>query len=105
MARDRGDRNRGCDADENQQRRHQETAAYAEHAGDETNRRAHRQDEEDIDRNVGDRKVELHARLLFAIVPLTEPKPLTAWVSVSSPAVESGWRRGQPARAGCLPLA
>ena len=47
------------------QRRHQEAAADAEHAGDETNRRAHRQDEENIDRNVGNREVELHARLLF----------------------------------------
>ena len=28
-------------------------------------RRAHRQDEENVDRNVGDRKVKLHARLLL----------------------------------------
>ena len=65
MARDRGDRDRGRDADEDQKRRHQEAAADPEHAGDEPDRRAHRQDEENIDRNVGDREVELHARLLF----------------------------------------
>ena len=65
MARDRGDRDRRRDADEDQKRRHQEAAADTEHAGDEPDRRAHRQDEENIDRNVGDREVELHARLLF----------------------------------------
>ena len=67
MTCDRGDRDGGCDADKDQQRRHQEAAADAEHAGDETNRRAHREDEENIDRNVSDRKVELHARLLLAV--------------------------------------
>jgi len=36
-------------------------------AGHETDRRAHRQDEENIDRDVGDRKVKLHARLLFGL--------------------------------------
>ena len=65
MARDRSDRDGRCDADEDQERRHQEAAADPEHAGHEPNRRAHRQDEENIDRNVGDREVELHARLLF----------------------------------------
>ena len=55
------------DADENQQRRHQKPAADPEHAGHETDRRTHRQDEEDIDRNVGDRKVQLHARLLLLL--------------------------------------
>ena len=65
MAGDGGDRDRGRDADEDQQRRHQKSAADAEHAGHETHRRAHRQDEENIDRNVGDRKVQLHARLLW----------------------------------------
>ena len=67
MAGDGGDRDRGRDADEDQQRRHQKSAADAEHAGHETNRRAHRQDEENIDRNVGDRKVQLHARLLWSL--------------------------------------
>ena len=69
MARDRGDGDRGRDTDEDQQRRHQEAAADAEHAGDETHRRAHRQDEENIDRNVGDREVKLHARLLWSLAP------------------------------------
>ncbi len=45
--------------------RPQEAAADPEHAGHEPDRRAHRQDEDDIDRNVGDREVELHARLLL----------------------------------------
>ena len=59
----------GADADEDQQRRHQEPAADPEHPGHETHRRAHRQDEENIDRNIGDGEVELHARLLLAIAP------------------------------------
>ena len=61
MARDRGDRDRGRNPDEDQQRGHQEAAADAEHPRDESDRRPHREDEEDIDRNVGDRKIELHA--------------------------------------------
>ena len=61
-------RSRGRDADEDQQRRHQEAAADAEHAGHETNRRAHRQDEENIDRNIGDGKIKLHARC-FGVSP------------------------------------
>ena len=64
VAGDRGDGDRRRDADEDQQRRHQEAAADPEHAGHEADRRPHRQDEEDVDRNVGDRKVELHARSL-----------------------------------------
>ena len=80
MACDGGDRDRGRNADKDQQRRHQKTAADPEHAGDETNRSSHRQDEEDIDRNVGDRKVKLHARLLFVVLPLTSSRPPTAWL-------------------------
>ena len=38
-----------------------ETAADAEHAGDESDREPHGQDQEDIDRQVGDREVDLHA--------------------------------------------
>ena len=67
VARHRGDRDRRRDADEDQQRRHQEAAADAEHAGDEADRRAHREDQEDIDRNVGDREIKLHARSLFVM--------------------------------------
>ena len=87
----RGDRDRRRDADEDQQRRHQEAAADAEHAGHEADRRAHRQDEENIDRNVGDRKVELHARLLL-ICREAGRRPLTAWFLLYLPAVESGSR-------------
>ena len=65
MARDRSDRDRRRNADKDQQRRHQKSAADAEHARHETHRGAHRQDEENIDRYVGDWEVELHARLLL----------------------------------------
>ncbi len=50
----------GVDAEEDQERRHQEAAADAEHAGDEPDREPHREDDEDVDRQVGDRKVDLH---------------------------------------------
>ena len=53
-------RHRRRDAEEDQQRRHQEAAADAEHAGDEADREPHRQDDEDVDRQVGDRKIDLH---------------------------------------------
>ena len=64
MARDRGHRDCRRDADEDQQRGHQKAAADAEHPGHETHGRAHREDEENIDRDVGDREVKLHARSL-----------------------------------------
>ena len=53
-------RHRRRDADEDQQRRHQEAAADAEHAGDEADRQPHPQNEEDVDGQVGDRKIDLH---------------------------------------------
>ena len=62
MASDGCDSDRRRDADKDQQWRHQEAAADAEHAGYETHRRAHRQDEEYVDRKIGDREIELHAR-------------------------------------------
>ncbi len=49
----------GRDADEDQQRRHQEAAADAEHAGDVADREPHPQDEEDVHGHVGDRKINL----------------------------------------------
>ena len=61
VARDARDRDRRRDADEDQQRRHQEAAADAEHAGDEADREPHREDQEDIDGDVGDREIDLHA--------------------------------------------
>jgi len=97
MAGDGGDRDRGCDADKDQERRHQESAADAEHAGHETNRRAHRQDEENIDRYIGDRKVQLHARLLRSSA-LRQAEPAHGIVSdralcgnVKSGCVEKGF--------------
>ena len=47
-------------ADEDQERRHQESAADAEHARQEPDCKPHRQHQEDVDGNVGDRKVDLH---------------------------------------------
>ena len=60
MARDARDRDRRRDADEDQQRRHQEPAADAEHAGNESDREPHEEDQQDIDGQFGDRKVDLH---------------------------------------------
>ena len=54
------DRNRRADTDEDEQRRHQEPAADAEHARDESDRKPHEQDKQDIDGQFGDRKVDLH---------------------------------------------
>ena len=50
------DRNCGRDADKDEERCHQEAAAYAEHAGDEANRKPHRQNDKDVDRQIGDGK-------------------------------------------------
>ena len=47
-------------ADKDQERRHQKSAADAEHAGNEADREPHREHEEYIDGNVGDRKEDLH---------------------------------------------
>ena len=60
MARDARDRDRGVDPDEDQQRRHQEAAADPEHARDKSDREPHHEDEQDVDGQFGDRKVDLH---------------------------------------------
>ena len=60
VARYRRDRHRRRYPDEDQQRRHQEAAADAEHAGNEPDREPHREHEEYIDRKVGDREVNFH---------------------------------------------
>ncbi len=62
VAGDARHRDRRRDAEEDQQRRHQEAAADAEHAGDESDREPHAQNDEDVDRQVRDRKVDLHGR-------------------------------------------
>src|SRR5579872_381273 len=54
------DRHGRRDADEDQERCHQEAAADAEHPGHEADRDPHRQDEEDVDRKVRDREEDLH---------------------------------------------
>ena len=74
MASDGCDSDRRRDADKDQQWRHQEAAADAEHAGYETYRRAHRQDEEHVDRKIGDREIKLHARS-FSQLTAGRPAP------------------------------
>ena len=101
VARHRGDRDRRRDADEDQERRHQEAAADAEHAGHEADRRAHRQDQEDIDRNVGDGEIELHARSLLDWGRGRRPRPPAARISVGHlPAEESARMRARGATHG-----
>ena len=51
------------DADEKQQRRHQEPAAHTEHAGQDTDHPAQPQKQKGIDGDFGDRKVNLHVEL------------------------------------------
>ena len=85
MACHAGHRDGGRDADEDQERRHQEPAADAEHAGNESDREPHEEDQEDIDGQFGDRKVDLHetgsadarawALKLWPVRDLTEEKP------------------------------
>lgn len=58
----------GRDADEDQERGHQEAVADAEHAGDKADRGPNRQQQEDVDRDVGDREVDLHALLLLVLL-------------------------------------
>ena len=48
------------DADEDQQRRHQESAADAEQAGKKADRAAQPHQQEHVDGDLGDRKVDLH---------------------------------------------
>ena len=54
------DRDGRRDADEDQQRRHQEAAADAEQAREEADAAAERQEDEHIDRHLGDRQIDLH---------------------------------------------
>ena len=61
VAGDARHRDRGRDADEDQQRRHQEAAADAEHPGNETDRQPHREDQEYVHGEVGDGKIDLQA--------------------------------------------
>ena len=59
------DRDRRRDAEEDQERRHQEAAADPEQPRDEADRRPHRQDEQHVDGDLGDREIELHRRIFF----------------------------------------
>ena len=60
MAGDARHRDRRRYAEKDQERRHQEPAADAEHARDESDRQSHEQDKQDIDGQFGDRKIDLH---------------------------------------------
>ena len=55
------DRNRRRNADKNQQWRHQKSAADAEHAGNEADRKPHSQQQKYVDRQVGDREIDFHS--------------------------------------------
>ncbi len=55
LVRGGGDGNRRRDADEDEEGRQQKAAADAEHAGEETDRGAKSQQDEDIQRDLGDR--------------------------------------------------
>src|SRR3954464_6669934 len=104
----RGDaryRDRRRDADEDEEWRHQEAAADPEHAGDESDRQPHHEDEEYVDGEVGDRKVDLHGyrppvgapRLLRRIArPMVRPrrfcKNATSARYVGDRLIQRGWR-------------
>ena len=63
MTSDACDRDSWRHSDEDQQRRHEEPAADTEHARNETDRQSHRQHEEDVHGQIGDREIDLHARV------------------------------------------
>jgi hypothetical protein len=54
------DRDRRHDADEDQERRHQEAAADSEHSRNEADREPHAEQKEHVDRKVGDGEIDLH---------------------------------------------
>lgn len=60
MGRHARDGDRRLNTYEDEERRHQKPAADAEHPRDETNRDAHREDEEDVDGEIGDGEEDLH---------------------------------------------
>src|SRR3546814_8101867 len=60
LRRGRGRRDRRRNAIEDEQRRRQETPAHAEHARQEAHPAAEQDDEQRIDRQIGDWKVEIH---------------------------------------------
>jgi hypothetical protein len=51
--------------------RHQEAAADAEHPRDESDGEPHSEDEEDVDGQVGNRKVDLHGRIPAGSGPMS----------------------------------
>jgi hypothetical protein len=68
------------DPDEDQQRRHQETAADAEHARDVADRESHPQHKEDVHGQVGDGKVDLQAGSSDGCDALRRPaRPATSY--------------------------
>jgi hypothetical protein len=61
------DRDRRRDVVEDQERRDQKTAADPEHARQETHRRAHRQQDEDVDGNFRDREIDAHPSVSISL--------------------------------------
>ena len=55
-----GDGNRRRNADEDQERRHQEAAADPEQPGQHADAGAHPEQQKDIDRKFGNRQIDLH---------------------------------------------
>src|SRR5262249_24961824 len=55
------DRHGGGNAQEDQERGHDEAAAYAEHAGQEADRQADAGQQKHVERQFGDGKIDLHA--------------------------------------------
>ena len=89
------DRDRRRDAEEDQERRHQEAAADPEQPRDEADRRAHRQDEQHVDGDLGDREIELHRRIFFGRSGSPQVSRLTMNPSLP-PTVPAGSRAQPP---------
>jgi len=57
-----GDRDGWRNIVENQQRRYQEATANPEHSGQKSDRRTHAENDEGVNRNLGDGQVDRHSR-------------------------------------------
>ena len=75
-----GDRDRRRDVVEDQQRRDQEAAADAEHARQEPDRRPHGEQDEEIDRHLGDREIDAHPSNPIVKLAREEPSRSVAQV-------------------------
>ena len=94
MAGDARDRDRRRDTEEDEQRRHQKSAADAEHAGNEPDRETHGQNDKNVDRQVGDRKVDLHGLIRWfemRLAPNLEPMPMYCYEETVDPISTAAW--------------